>query len=385
MSLRKALNTIVVKTVGSRCNLNCDYCFYLNKELKYSNEKLMSDETLDEFISQMMEQSGNSFGIVWQGGEPSLAGAAFFEKAIFLIQKYGEGKNKIISNMLQTNGYYLSDELIKLLSQYSFLVGLSLDGPENIHNTYRKTRSGKDSWSEVIKSWEKLSRTGIACNILCCVTSLSASNPASIYNFYKNHQMSWLQYIPVMERNEKGEIMDFSVSPFQWGKFMCHIFDYWYQDYIQQNNAPNIRFIENAFQMHLGMESPECTYSENCGNYLVLEHNGDVFSCDYLVNHHTKLGNIHKSRLIELLNSKQQSDFGAIKTQINTECKNCKFLSYCHGGCPKYRNSANQKYEFCESWKRFLEYSHDRLSKLANDFRKNNPDFQRTLDLSGYF
>ncbi|MFZ4398777.1 MAG: anaerobic sulfatase maturase [Bacteroidales bacterium] len=386
MTINKPLQTVVVKTCGSQCNLNCSYCFYLNKELKYSEEKVMDDETLNIFIKQMMEETGNSFGIVWQGGEPSLGGAAFFRKAISLMQLYGEGKNKNISNLLQTNGYFLSEELITILSDYSFLCGLSLDGPQDIHNTFRKTISGKGSWKQVMNSYEKLQKKNIATNILCCVTSVSANQAVNIYNFFKQQQMLWLQFIPVTEYNHDNELSDFSVSPEAWGKFMCSIFDLWHIDFITNNMPPIIRFIENAFHSHIGISATECTFSEECGNYLVLEHNGDVFSCDYLVGKDTKLGNIHQKKLIEMLNSSQQNAFGKAKKNHHVDCSTCHWLNYCYGGCPKYRNIDSQKSYFCESWKMFLNYSESRFIPIVETYLRNNPSINKqTLDISGYF
>jgi uncharacterized protein len=386
MLIRKPLQTVVVKTVASLCNLKCDYCFYLNKSLKYHDEKVMDDETLKEFIRQMTEQTGNSFGVVWQGGEPSLAGAEFFRKAIAMMQKYGEGKNKVISNLLQTNGYSLSDDLINVLSEFSFLCGLSLDGPEDIHNTYRKTASGKGSWQKVMSTWRKLQNKQIATNILCCVTSLSATNAENIYLFFKFHRMDWLQFIPVTEYAEDDQPTPYSISPTAWGMFMCKIFDLWHDDFINNRQAPSIRFIENAFHARMGLGSPECTFMDECGNYLVLEYNGDVFSCDYLVGVETKLGNIHSDNMIEMLNSDQQLSFGKAKQKMHDDCKNCRWLPYCYGGCPKYRYEPTRKYYFCESWQMFLKHSDDRLQAIAATYRKNNPSASsNTLDVSGYF
>jgi uncharacterized protein len=384
--IRKPLNTIIVKTTGSQCNLSCSYCFYLRKELQYSNQGVMDEKILEIFISQLMEQSASTFGIVWQGGEPSLAGAGFFKKAISLMQEYGKGKNKTISNLLQTNGYSLTDEIIEVLSAYSFLTGLSLDGTEDIHDFYRKTANGKGSWKQVMRSWEKLTARNIATNILCCVTSVSASQAEKIYLFYKQHQMLWLQFIPVCETDDKGEITDFSVPPEDWGLFMCKIFDLWYDDFMANRQAPNIRFIENAFQAHLGMNASECTFAKNCGSYLVLEHNGDVFSCDYRVDSNTRLGNINENRLTDMLNSPQQLGFGNEKSNTAADCNTCHWKRFCYGGCPRYRNKITHAYYYCNSWKKFLIHSESRLIELAGNFRQNNPHFSGgTLDLSGYF
>lgn len=382
--ITKPLHTIIVKTVGSKCNLNCTYCFYLNKNLKYETESVMDLETLNVFIQQVMEDPNQQTGIVWQGGEPTLAGVGFFEQAISYMLEYGKNSHKIISNLLQTNGFHLSDPLIKLLKNYSFLVGLSLDGPEEIHDYYRKTKTGAPTFKQVMQSWYKLKEAEVETNILCCVTSKSAQKASELYRFFKNNKMNWLQFIPVSEKDQYGMLTPFSVSPEGWGIFMQQIFDLWYADF-ERNEAPQIRFIENAFQMMVGLPSPECTFSETCGDYVVLEHNGDVYSCDYFVNEHTLLGNIHHKTLKEMLNSEQQYQFGVIKKQLPQECVSCSFLNYCHGGCPKYRDELTQKYHFCTSWKMFLEHAQGRLQPIADQFIKAKPNHGKTLDISGMF
>jgi uncharacterized protein len=381
--ITKPLHTIIVKTVGSKCNLDCTYCFYLNKELKYETETVMDSETLRVFMKQVMEDPNQQTGIVWQGGEPTLAGVDFYQQAISYMLEYGKNRHKTISNLLQTNGFYISDPLVKLLKKYSFLVGLSLDGPEEIHDYHRKTKGGDPTFRQVMQSWNKLKEAEVETNILCCITSSSASKAAALYSFFKSHKMNWLQFIPVSEKDQNGMFNDFSVSPEGWGSFMQQIFDLWYSDF-ERNEAPQIRFIENAFQMMVGLPSPECTFTETCGDYVVLEHNGDVYSCDYFVNQHTLLGNIHQKTLKEMLNSAQQYQFGEIKKQLPPECVSCPFISYCNGGCPKYKDERTQKYHFCTSWKMFLEHAYPKLKPIADQFIKEHPLHGKTLDLSGY-
>lgn len=381
--MRKPIHTIVVKTTASKCNLDCSYCFYLQKEWKYEQESVMRDETLDVFLKQFIDQIGNSGGIVWQGGEPTLAGTSFFKKAIDTMISYTGNRYKVVSNMLQTNGYYIPEELMDLLSEYQFLVGLSIDGPEELHNTYRKTVSGKNTWAQAMKSWQQLKARGIETNILCCITNESAQKADELYDFFKSNEMHWLQFIPVMEKNPDGTIQSYSVSSNDWGMFLSRIFDRWHADYLQ-GTAPHIRFIEDIAHMRLGMESPECTYMDACGTYLVLEHNGDVFSCDFLVQHKTLLGNIHRDRLIDLLNSSQQNNFGAAKQNRPEKCKQCEWLSYCYGGCPKYRDE-QQHYYFCEGWKHVLNHSKDVMDIWAEMYQASNPPTKSTLDASGMF
>lgn len=382
--MRKALHSVVVKTTSSKCNLDCTYCFYLNKEKKYANETVMDDATRNEFLKQLIDQSGNSVGIIWQGGEPTLAGTSFFQKAIKETIQYSEGKYKVVSNMLQTNGYFISDDMLQLMREYSFLTGLSIDGPEDLHNTYRKTISGKDSWGQAMKSWHRLKHYEIETNILCCVTRNSVDRADEIYDFFKTHQMKWLQFIPVMEKNREGKLLDFSISSEDWGMFLDRIFKRWFDDFVNETDAPSIRFIEDVLHMQLGMDSPECTYMDACGTYLVLEHNGDVFSCDFLVDDKTLIGNIHSNRLIDMLNSPQQTAFGNAKSIRPSECMSCEWLNHCYGGCPKYRDE-NNKYFFCIGWKYFLNQNKQQLKDIAEAYKTINGKPMQTFDGSGMF
>lgn len=381
----RPLHTIIVKTAGSRCNLRCDYCFYLQKDWKYSAEKVMDDDTLHLLIRQVMEQSGNRIGLVWQGGEPTLAGPGFFRKALDLMVKYGDRSYKEVSNLLQTNGYSLHPELYPVLSQYNFLVGLSIDGPEDIHDFHRKTPNGKGSFRQAMQTWHRLQQWGIATNILACVTSRSAGQPDRLYRFFREHSMDWLQFIPVAEHAPDGKLSGYSVTPALWGDFMCRIFDLWHQDYTVKGSAPSIRFIENALHAHLGMAIPECTYSTGCGSYLVVEHNGDVFSCDYLVGNSTFLGNIHSHRLFDLLNGEQHNAFATEKVNLPEVCSHCQWKTFCYGGCLKYRDKEG-KYLYCESWKKFLVHSEARLKELAALYKlQHSVKLNDTLDISGLF
>lgn len=381
----RPLHTIIVKTTGSRCNLRCSYCFYLNKELQYPTEGVMDDNTLEVLIRQVMEQSGNSIGLVWQGGEPTLAGPGFFKNAVDLMIRYGGSSAKEVSNLLQTNGYSLHPELYPVMSQYNFLVGLSIDGPEDIHDFHRKTPNGKGSFRQVMQTWNRLQQSGIATNILACVTSRSAREPDRMYRFFREHSMDWLQFIPVAEHAPDGKLSGYSVTPSLWGAFMCKIFDLWHHDHSVNGNAPSIRFIENALHAHLGMAIPECTYSTGCGSYLVVEHNGDVFSCDYLVGDSTHLGNIHCHRLFDLLNGEQHNAFATEKVNLPEVCGHCQWKTFCYGGCLKYRDPEG-KYLFCESWKQFLQHSEFRIKELVLKLKLQNPaKTNDTLDVSGLF
>ncbi|MBT3207604.1 MAG: anaerobic sulfatase maturase [Bacteroidetes bacterium] len=384
--MKKPLESIIVKPVGAKCNLNCDYCFYLEKENLYPSLSVMSHDTLEELIRQMSNQTGNQYNITWQGGEPSLAGIQFFRKLIDLQLHFGKTERKIIGNSLQTNGTLLNDEWISFLKKYNFLIGLSIDGTEEIHDKYRLNKNGKTSWKKVNENAQKLMNAGVAVNILSCITKSNVNSAEKIYQFYKSRGFQWLQFNPVFEKDRNNQILDFSVSAKELGGFMCKIFDLWYADFIRDGgSAPIVRFIENTFHAHIGHQVPECSFQKTCGGYLVVEHNGDVYSCDFFVNKKNKLGNIHQNRLIDMLNSKKQHTFGELKAEIDNDCKKCPWLEMCYGGCPKYRNAKNLQY-FCSAYKQFFSYSNHRLSELAKAWKKHNQTTQKmTFDASGYF
>lgn len=383
--IRHPLRSVIVKPVGPRCNLQCSYCFYLEKQNIYPDCQVMNDETLDELIGQLMKQSGNSFGITWQGGEPSLAGASFYRKVVSKMKSFEGRFSKTITNSLQTNGYHLTDDLISVLSEHKFLVGLSLDGPKEIHDANRRMAGGSGTYDHVFSNGRKLHQAGIETNILCCITKTSSDRAALLYHFFAMNHWSWLQFIPVYEPDSQGNPKNFSLGTDDWGKFMCAIFDLWFNDYIHGKQAPVIRFIENTFHSHLGITSPECTTKEACGDYLMVEHNGDVYSCDFFTDGEHLLGNIHHDRLIDMLHSPAQLKFGNEKHQMAEECLHCYWQSFCYGGCPKYRDHAAFRNHFCESNKMFLEYSNARFQYLKNHWLKANPGFMgEVFDISGY-
>ncbi len=381
----KPLQSVIVKPVGAKCNLNCDYCFYLEKESLYKELPVMGEDTLDNLLGQLSDQTGPQYSITWQGGEPTLAGLDFFKKAVELQIKYGRTSPKTIGNSLQTNGTLLNDSWVSFLKEYNFLVGLSIDGHEQVHDIYRINRAGKGSWRKARENGRKLMHAGVEVNILSCITQKNAGAADVLYDYFAREGYGWLQVNPVMERDISGQPKDFSVDPKELGRFYCRIFDRWFDDYASGRHAPVIRFIENAFHVHLGFGMPECSFMKECGVYLVVEHNGDVYSCDFFVNTEDKLGNIHDSRLIDMLNSEQQHNFGQRKRNLNEECLTCPWQSMCYGGCPKYRDPVSQNSYFCEAYKTFFAYSNERFQLLAKLWRQQSTGRKGTFDASGYF
>ncbi len=387
---KKTLQSVIVKPTGADCNMNCSYCFYLEKKELYPEKAhpRMSDETLEELTKQLMEQSGQNIAITWQGGEPSMMGLDFFKKAVEYEIKYARGKRKNISNGFQTNGTLITAEWVEFFKQYNFLVGLSIDGPAVIHDRHRKLGKHGDSFKRVLNTLRLLQESNTEFNILSTVNDFSCQYPEEIYGFFKKLNIGWLQFIPILERQIENPKLPatFSATPEAYGSFLVDIFKLWFNDYTTSGNAPSIRFIENYFHRYLNRPAPECTMNATCGEYVVIEHNGDVYSCDYFVEPKWKLGNIHDGRLIDMINSKQQFDFGRLKLNVDDECKSCKWHSICFGNCPKYRfgHATENRYYFCESIKYFLDNTNNAFVELAKHFNSEPPP-KGAYDSSGHF
>ena len=370
----KCLNSILVKPAGPDCNLACTYCFYSGKSSLFPDMKKhrMSEDVLTEMIRQVMTQAGEEVGIAWQGGEPTLMGLPFFRKAVDLIRRFG--KNQTVGNGLQTNGLLIDKDWSRFLRQYNFLVGLSIDGPEHIHNHYRRMKDGGETWSTVTDRLKLMLDQGVSVNALGVVTDYSAGFPEEIYTFYKGLGLTYMQFIPCVETEPLKPCMlsPFSVSADKFGPFLCTLFDLWLADFVDGAQTTSIRFFDSVFYRYVELAPPECTLLEECGNYLVIEHNGDVYSCDFFVEPQWRLGNIKEGRLQDFLNSKRQNAFGAMKNRLPDECIACKWLHHCRGGCIKDRpgdlhhNGVNY---LCDAYKMFFEHADARLTELASSWK----------------
>jgi uncharacterized protein len=371
----KSINSLLVKPAGPDCNLNCTYCFYLDKaEMFEAGKHRMSYEVLENMIMQVMKQSGNEVNITWQGGEPTLMGLPFFKKVIELETKYGQGK--VVGNGLQTNGLLLTEEWADFLKKYNFLVGISLDGPQHIHDHYRKTLNGKGSWDIVSRNARMLVKKGVEVNAMTTVTDYSVNYAREIYNFHKAMGLGWMQFIPIVEtdKTNANQAARFSVSGEKYGKFLCDVFDLWMADYAKGEETTSVRHIESVFFRYAGMEAPECPLKRECGVYLVVEHNGDIYPCDFFVTPETKLGNIAADQMIDLLNSDAMTAFGKRKTLLPEGCLTCKWKSYCYGGC-----------HCCISYKMFLEHADPMLKAIATRYHEARGQETKTFDASGLF
>ena len=367
----KPLTNILIKPAGPDCNLACRYCFYLEKEHLFSETKVhrMDETVLEAMVRQMMTLGGPSVAFGWQGGEPTLMGLDFFRKAVEFQKQYGSD-GQTVGNGIQTNGLLIDDEWSQFLREYNVLVGLSLDGPQHVHDHYRLTRHGNPSWERVTTSARQMLDAGVDVNALVVVSDYSARYAREIFEYLVDFGFEFLQFIPCVEPdpNNPSQSAPFSVSSVAYGEFLCELFDVWKEHF--RNGVPKIsvRWFESVFATYVGVDIPECTILPECGTYIVVEHNGDVYSCDFFVDPEWRLGNVLEGNLADFLNSPRQNAFGRRKSKRPPECRTCRWLPSCHGGCPKDRINApedNGSCHFCQSYKMFFEHAHADLRQLA--------------------
>ena len=376
MEHQKPLSFLLVKPAGPDCNLACSYCFYSCKAQYFGSETRyrMSDETLELMMRLALNRPGASMGFGWQGGEPTLAGLDFFRKAIELQKIHGRSMR--ISNALQTNGILIDDQWVDFLKQYSFLFGLSLDGPKHIHDTYRINHAGAGSHEKVEQVAKTLIKQGVAVNAIAVINQYSAQFAEETYRYFKELGFEYMQFIPCVEtdpHNPKASA-SFSVSSEQYGKFLCDLFDLWEADWKDGKPTTSVRTLDTFMGMYLGNESAECPYRHTCGDYLVVEHNGDVYSCDFFVEDAWRLGALDDgTTLQEKLNGNRQRLFARMKSRISDTCLRCPWLTLCYGGCTKDRirdPRDKRQNHFCKAYKTFHAYTHERFEALAKEFIK---------------
>jgi uncharacterized protein len=368
----KELSSVLIKPAGPDCNMACRYCFYLEKEALFPSvaPRRMTDRILTETVRQVMRQGGSHVSFGWQGGEPTLMGVQFFRRVRELQKTYGRS-GQVVGNGLQTNGLLIDDEWCRVLAETPFLVGLSLDGPQHVHDHYRVGRGGAPTWQRVMETRSRLLDHGVEVNALTVVSDYSAHYPREIYQFHKENGLTFMQFIPCVEPGPEGEVAPFSVTPEQYGEFLCQTFDCWMEDFRAGEPTTYIRWFESLFYTYVGLEPPECTLLEECGNYVVIEHNGDVFSCDFFVEDQWRLGNVLEGELSAMLNSGRQTAFGRMKSQVPMECRECRWLPHCRGGCTKERlhNPHGKTSYLCEAYKGFFAHADVRMRELATRWR----------------
>ena len=370
--VRRHLDAVLVKPAGPDCNMACAYCFYLGKTgLFPAGTHRMTDDVLDELVRQVMSQPVPDLSFAWQGGEPTLMGLPFFRKAVDHQIRYGRGKT--VGNGLQTNGLLLDGDWAAFLAERAFLVGLSLDGPGHVHDRYRTLRGGRSTWSAVADKALMLLDAGVAVNAVSVVTDYSSSRAEEIYRFHKDLGLTHMQFIPCLEADPRDPARPapFSVSPGGYGRFLVELFDLWLGDVRDGVAATSVRYFDSVFHRYVELEAPDCTLGERCGVNLVVEHNGDVFSCDFFVEPAWKLGNVREGRLIDMLNSPRQVAFGAMKAARHARCAECPWLRLCFGGCTKDRlrvPADDGQTHFCLSYRMFFEHADRALRDLADQW-----------------
>ena len=342
---------VMLKPAGAHCNLACKYCYYLEKNNLYdkSHRHIMSDEMLEQFTREYIEaQTMPQVLFTWHGGEPLMRSIDFYKKALALQKKYARGRR--IDNVIQTNGTMLTDEWCEFFAQNNWLVGISIDGPQEYHDHYRLTTTGNPSWQKVMHGIELLKKHHVEWNAMAVVNAYNANHPLEFYHFFKDNGCQYLQFTPIVERLTKHQdgrtlasladdkeipLADFSVTPEQWGNFLCAIFDEWVRNDV---GKMFVEIFDCTLANWMGVLPGICAYSKNCGHAGVMEHNGDVYSCDHFVFPEYKLGNIRDHTLIEMLYGDKQHAFSRLKhTSLPRQCKECDMEFACHGECPKNR------------------------------------------------
>lgn len=375
---------VMAKPTGSACNLHCDYCFFLKKERLYPGSNLrMSDEVHEAYIRQLLEAHRvPQVTVAWQGGEPTLMGLDFYRRSVELQRKYQNSGTRI-ENTFQTNGILLDDAWCRFFRENNFLVGLSLDGPGELHNVFRKDKGGLGSFDRVVAAVRLLQSHRVDFNILCTVNSKNADHPLDVYRFFRDELgADYLQFIPIVERdNDSGyqegdTVTDRSVMPDQFGRFLIAIFDEWVSRDVGSTFVLNF---DGALAGWLGMAGTVCIFGPTCGQGVALEHNGDLYSCDHFVEPNHYLGNILKTPMIDLLSSEKQRIFGrAKKDTLPRYCRECEFLEICHGECPKNRFLETPDGEtglnyLCAGYRSFFTHADEPMRIMADLLRRNRP------------
>lgn len=337
---------VLAKPTGAICNLDCQYCFFLSKEELYPNSKFrMTDEMLERYIHQQVEsQRGPEVTISWQGGEPTLMGLDFYQLSVELAQKY-KRPDQTLQYTIQTNGILLDSAWCDFFKENNFLVGLSVDGPRELHDAYRVDKRGHPTFDRVMAAARLMQEHQVEFNILCTVNAANAGHPLEVYRFFRDElRTHYIQFIPIVERvntdgrtrNQEGTtVTDRSVESEPWGTFLNAIFDEWIQ---RDVGTVFVQMFDAALASWVGAPPSLCIFAETCGDALALEHNGDLYSCDHFVEPNYLLGNIAETPLVQLVGSKQQRDFGAAKRDtLPLYCRQCPVRFACHGECPKNR------------------------------------------------
>lgn len=384
---------VMAKPAGARCNLACRYCYYLEKGDYYASSSegpFMTDATLERYIQEYIQtQTSREINFTWHGGEPLMRPLDFYRKAVALQTRYGSGRQ--IANCLQTNGLLLNDDWCRFLHDEGWLVGLSIDGTQAMHDAYRQGRNGAPSWERVMRAVELLERHHVEWNAMATVHQANAEQPLEFYSFFRNTLgCRYLQFTPIVERllqegektwlaqvgDEDCRLAPYSVLPHQWGNFLCAIFDEWVRHDV---GYTFVQLFDATLAGWMGVAPGVCVYAEECGHAAVMEHNGDVYSCDHFVFPRHRLGNIHTHTLPQMLYGPQQTAFSRLKRDaLPRQCRRCPWLKACHGECPRLRFARAADGEpglnfLCAGYQRYFSHVAPYMDFMAQALRNGQP------------
>ena len=366
--------SLLIKPSGPDCNLDCKYCFYSHKSSLFGKSThRMGDDVLDRLIKDYLSLNFPVSSFAWQGGEPTLMGLDFYKKVVELQKEYGQD-GQAVSNALQTNGVLLDEEWCRFLCEYQFLVGISLDGPKDYHDFYRLDHAGNGTFDKVMVAIKTCRRHKVEFNILVLLNNKNVIAPDELFDFFTGLKIKYLQFVPCVEKDMKtGQIADYSITPQQYGEFLCRIFDRW-NEYGPEKLS--IRIIDSMLNYLVHGRHTNCTFNRKCEDYIVIEHNGDAFCCDFFVDQQHNLGNIIDSPIKELVRNDKKLRFASLKNKIHNKCLICRHDRLCNGGCLKDRimtsdGFANPSY-FCQGYKTFFDHAVGKLSQFAAEIASNN-------------
>lgn len=364
---------VMWKTVSEDCNLACDYCYYSRVGGKLGHKvQTISSPVLDKFMKEYMQVTNGNAAFAWQGGEPLLAGLDFFKTVISVEAKYAR-PNTSISNALQTNATLINDDWAAFFKQYNFLIGVSLDGPLEIHDARRVTHSGVGSFNRVMRGINLLRKHDVDFNILTVLHEGNINKADELMDFYTAEGFEYIQFIPCMDfrAQETNKPPRYHITPKEYGDFLCRVFDIWYGD---GNPNTSIRFFDNMLSVYLNQEAESCIHRRACPQTLILEQNGDAYPCDFYISDDYKLGNVGEDSIEDILGNYVYQRFLDKKPAIPDKCTRCEFLNLCHGGCPRNRtwnetdHSVDVDY-FCESYLQIYKYADERMKQLSRRIR----------------
>lgn len=386
---------IMAKPIGPRCNIDCSYCYYLEKEKLYPAEKKfrMADDVLESYVRQMinasLEAGMQEVSFAWQGGEPTMLGVDYFRKIVALQKRFAP-QGVRVTNAFQTNGMLLDDDWGAFLHDNGFLVGISIDGPKKVHDRYRVDRAGRPTFDKVMRGLEVLQRHNVEHNALTTVHRANGGKGKEVYRFLKGLGFEFMQFIPIAERNGSGglagapqvdmdpgnSVTDWSVSPRAYGKFLCDVFDTWFRNDI---GKVFVQHFDVMLGKWVGDQDSLCVFAATCGNGLALEHDGSLYSCDHYVYPEYRLGNIAETPMRDLLWTERQVEFGQMKKDsLTAQCRGCTYRFACNGGCPKHRFARARDGEdghnyFCEGYTMFFRHADERLRAMARALASGRP------------